>query len=162
MGPRSRGELRGMEPGTSPCHFQRPEGDPQETSWGLTKDWHWNPKLSLTGTLLRTLYSALWGDNDPTGGIVPGASCDPALILTVTHSIHVNLNLTSSLTLTLHLTHNACALISSIQGDHRTGVTSALEISLAKTLSVAKAFSIWRPNFQSDKSRHKGLRSGAG
>ena len=104
MGPRSGGGLLSMELGISQCHFQRPEGAPQGTSWGLTEQWPWHPKLSLTGTILRLLYSALRGDNCPTGGIALRASCDQALILTVTHSINVNLNLTSSLTLTLNLT----------------------------------------------------------
>ena len=73
----------------------------------------------------------------------------PGLILTLnlhqTLRLHRNLSLTRSLI--LHLSSLlAWALTSALEGDHETGVASALETSLARTLTLAKALPSWGPN----------------
>ena len=60
-------------------------------------------------------------------------------------TIHRNLSLPRTLTLQLsHLV--AWALTSALEGDHETGVASALAKSLDRTLTLAKALSPWGPN----------------
>ena len=47
----------------------------------------------------------------------------------------------------LHLSRLlAWALTSALEGDHETGVASALATSLARTLTLAKALPLWGPN----------------
>ena len=61
-----------------------------------------------------------------------------ALTLNLTLKITVTLHLTLSVTLTLHLTRTvAWALNSALEGDHETGVASALAMSLDRTLILA-------------------------
>ena len=72
-------------------------------------------------------------------------------------------NLTLSRTLTLNLTHTlAWALTSAFEGDHETGVASALEMSLDQSLTLAKALRPGEPIPKSDNTRHLGSISQAG
>ena len=77
----------------------------------------------------------------------PGAAWDLTLTLTVsrTGTLHRNLSLPRSLTLQLSRLL-AWALISALEGDHETKVTSALATSLVGTLTLAKSLSPWGPN----------------
>ena len=56
-----------------------------------------------------------------------------------------NLSMPRSLTLQLSRLL-AWALISALEGDHETKVTSALATSLVQTLTLAKSLSPWGPN----------------
>ena len=65
-------------------------------------------------------------------------SWDLTLTLNITLNITVTLHLTLSVTLTLHLTHTVpWALTSALEGDHKTGVASALAMSLDQNLTLA-------------------------
>ena len=56
-------------------------------------------------------------------------------------------NLSLPRSLILHLSRLlAWALTSALEGDHETGVASALATSLARTLTLAKALPSWGPN----------------
>ena len=101
----------------------------------------------LTGTVLRALNPALWGDDYPAVCSAPGTSWDLNLTRTLsrTGSLHRNLSLPRSLI--LHLSRLlAWALTSALQGGHENGVASALATSLARTLTLAKALPSWGPN----------------
>ena len=101
----------------------------------------------LTGTVPCALHSALRGDNCPAVGSAPGTSWDLTLTLTLprTGSLPGNLSLPRSLI--LHLIRLlSWALTSALEGDHETGVASALETSLARTLTLAKALPSWGSN----------------
>ena len=65
-------------------------------------------------------------------------SWDLTLTLNITLNITITLHLTLSVTLTLHVTRTvAWALTSALEGDHETGVASALAMSLDRTLTLA-------------------------
>ena len=67
------------------------------------------------------------------------------LTLPRTRTIHQNLSLPRSLI--LHLSRLlAWAHTSALEGDHESGVASALASSLDRTLTLAKALSSWGPN----------------
>ena len=50
----------------------------------------------------------------------------------------------------------ALALTSALEGDHETGVASALATSLVRTKTLAKALSPWDPIPKSDNTMHLG------
>ena len=78
-------------------------------------------------------------------GLPSGASRDLTLNLPRTRTLHQTLSLPRTQTLQLsHLV--AWALTSALEGDHETGVASALATSLDRTLTLAKALSPWGPN----------------
>ena len=99
----------------------------------------------LTGTVLYALNSALRGDQGPAVGSAPGTSWDLTLTLPRTGTLPRNLSLPRSLI--LHLSGLlAWAVTSALEGDHETGVASALVTSLARTQTLAKAIRSWGPN----------------
>ena len=99
----------------------------------------------LTGTVPCALISALRGDHCPAMCSVPGTSWDLTLTLTRTGTLHRNVSLPQSLI--LHLSRLLeWALTLALEGDHETGVASALATSLARTLTLAKALPSWGPN----------------
>ena len=96
----------------------------------------------LTGTVPCVLNSALRGDHCPAVGSAPGASWDLTLTLTRHRTGTLHRNLSRPRTLSLHLSRLAAwALTSALEGDHETGVASALATSLDRTLTLAKALS---------------------
>ena len=101
----------------------------------------------LTGTVPCAVNSALRGDHYPAVGSAPGTSWDLTLTLTLprTGTLPRNLSLPRSLILQLSRLL-ASALTSALEGDHETGVASALATSLARTLTLAKALPSWGPN----------------
>ena len=103
--------------------------------------WPWNPKTHPEGTLPCALNSALRGVNCIAVASAPGACWD----LTLTRTLNQNLILSRKLTLQWSCTI-AWALTSALEGDHETGVASALATSLARTLTLAKALPSWGPN----------------
>ena len=99
------------------------------------------------GTVPCGFNSALRGDHCPAVGLAPGTSWDLTLTLTLhrTGTLPRNLSLPGSLI--LHLSHLlAWALTSALEGDHETGVASALATSLDRNLTLAKALSSLGPN----------------
>ena len=101
----------------------------------------------LTGTVLCTLNSALPGDHCPAVRSVPGASRYPTLTLTLPRTRNLAQKLSLPRSLILHLSGLlAWALTSALEGDHDTGVSSALATSLDRTLTLAKALPSWGPN----------------
>ena len=98
----------------------------------------------LTGTVPCALYSARRGEHCPPVGSAPETSWDLTLTLPRTGTLPRNLSLPRSLI--LHLRRLlAWALTSALEGDHETGVASALVTSLAGTLTLAKALPSWGP-----------------
>ena len=76
-----------------------------------------------------------------------GASWDVTLTLMLLLTGSLRSNLSMPRTLTLHLSRLlAWALTSALEGDHETGVASALATSLARALTLAKALPSWGPN----------------
>ena len=101
----------------------------------------------LTGTVPCALNSALRGDHCPAVGSAPGTSWDITLTLTLPRTGTLPQNLSRPRSLILHLSRLlACSLTSALEGDHETGVASALATSLARTLNLAKALPSWGPN----------------
>ena len=99
----------------------------------------------LTDTVPCVLNSALWGDHCPAVGSAPGTTWDLTLTLPRTGTLARNLSLPRSLI--LHLSRLlAWALTSTLEGDHETGVASALATSEDRTLTLAKALPSWGPN----------------
>ena len=80
-------------------------------------------------------------------GSGPGTSWDLTLTLTLPRSETLHQNLSLPRSLILHLRRLlAWALTSALEGDHETGVASALATSLDQTLTLAEALSPWGPN----------------
>ena len=101
----------------------------------------------LTGTVPCALKSALRGDHCPAVGSAPGTSWDLTLTLTLPRTGTLPRNLSLPGSLILHLSRLlSWALTSALEGDHETGVASALATSLARTLTLAKALPSWGPN----------------
>ena len=101
----------------------------------------------LTGTVPCALNSALLVDNCPTVGSAPGTSWDLTLTLTLPRPGTLTRNLRLPRSLILHLSRLlAWALTSALEGDHETGVASALATSLARTRTLANALPSWGPN----------------
>ena len=101
----------------------------------------------LTGTVPCALNSALRGDHCPAVVSAPGTSWDLTLTLTLHRTGTLPRNLSLSRSLILHLSRLlAWALASVLEGDHETGVASALATSLDRTLTLAKALPSWGPN----------------
>ena len=101
----------------------------------------------VTGTVPCALNSAFRGDHCPAVGSAPGTSCDVTLTLTLPRTGTLPPNLSLPRSLILHLSGLlAWALTSALEGDHETGVTSALATSLDRTLTLAKALPSWGPN----------------
>ena len=101
----------------------------------------------LTGTVLCALNSALRGDHCPAVGSAPGTSWDLTLTLPLPRTGTLPRNLSLPRSLILHLSRLlAWALTSALEGDHETGVASALATSLDRTLTLAKALPSWGPN----------------
>ena len=83
----------------------------------------------------------------PAVGSAPGTSWDLTLTLNPPRTGTRHRNLSLPRTLTLHLSRlHTWALTSAHEGDHETGVASALATSLARTLTLAKALPSWGPN----------------
>ena len=142
-----------MEPGSSPCRLRGPAAAAREDSGGLLDQGPievcdlGSQRLILTGTLRCALNSALWGDHCRAVALAPGASWDQTLTLTLPRTGTLHRNLSLPRILTLHLSPLvAWALTSALEGDHKTGVTSALATSLERTLTLAKALFPWGPN----------------
>ena len=94
----------------------------------------------LTGTVPCALNSVLWGDYCPAVGSGPGTSWEVTLTLTLPRTGNLPRNLSLPRSPILHLSGLlAWALTSALEGDHETGVASALAMSLDRTLTVAKA-----------------------
>ena len=69
------------------------------------------------------------------------------LTLTLPRTGTLPRNLSLPRSVILHLSRLlAWALTSALEGDHETGVASALATSLARTLTLAKALPSWGPN----------------
>ena len=101
----------------------------------------------LTGTVHCTLISALPGDQCPAVGLAPGTSWDLTLTLTLPRTGNLPRNLSLPRSSILHLSGRlSWALTSALEGDHETGVASALATSLARTLTLPKALPSWGPN----------------
>ena len=101
----------------------------------------------LTGTVPCALNSALRGDHCPAVGSAPGTSWDLTLTLTRPRSGTLPRKLSLPRSLILHLSCLlAWAFTSALEGDHETGVASALATSLARTITLAKALPSWGPN----------------
>ena len=80
-------------------------------------------------------------------GLAPRAYWDLNLTLTLPRTGTLPRNLSLPRSLILHLSRLlAWALTSALEGDHETGVASALATSLARTLTLAKALPSWGPN----------------
>ena len=108
---------------------------------------HGSQRGILTGTVPCALNSALGGDHCPAVGLAPGTSWDLTLILTLPRTGNLPRILSLPRSLILHLSrHLAWALTSALEGDHETGVASALATSLARTLTLAKALPSLGPN----------------
>ena len=101
----------------------------------------------LTSIAPCALNSFLWGNHCPAVGSAPGTSRDLTLTLTLPRTGTLPRILSLSRSLILHLSRLlAWALTSALEGDHETGVASALATSLARTLTLAKALPSWGPN----------------
>ena len=101
----------------------------------------------LTGTVPCALNSALRGDHCPAVGSAPGTSWDRTRTLTLTRTWTLPRNLSLPRSLILQLSRPlALALTSALEGDHETGVDSALATSLDRTLTLTKALPSWGPN----------------
>ena len=101
----------------------------------------------LTGTVPCALNSALRGDHCPAVGSAPGPSWDLTLTLNLPRPGTLPRILSLPRSLILHLSRLlAWALTSALEGDHETGVASALETSLARTLTLYKALPSQGPN----------------
>ena len=98
----------------------------------------------LNGTFPCALNSALWGDDCPAVCSAPRASWDLSLTLPRTVTLHQTLSLPQALILQL-TSLLAWALISALEGDHESGIASALTTSLDLTLTLAKALCPWGP-----------------
>ena len=117
----------------------------------------------LTGTVPCALNSALRGDHCPAVGSGPGTSWNLTLTLTVPRTGTLPRNLSLPRSLILHLIRLLeRALTSALDGDHETGVSSALATSLDRTITLAKALPSWCPIPKSDSITPLGSRSGAG
>ena len=100
-----------METGSSPCRFPRPASPAREDSGGLLDQGpidvcgHGSQRRILAGTVPCTLNSDLHGDHCPGLCLVPGASWDLTLTLTVprTRTLHRKLRLPRNLTLQLSI-----------------------------------------------------------
>ena len=93
------------------------------------------PQLSPSGRPLPCCGFGAWNLLGPNPNPNP----------TRTGTLPRNLSLPHSLI--LHLTRLlAWALTSALEGDHETGVASALATSLARTLTLTKALPSWGPN----------------
>ena len=100
-----------------------------------------------TGTVPCALNSALRGDHCPAVGSAPGTSWDLTVTLTLPRTGTLPRNLSLPRSLILHLSRFlAWPLTSGLEGDHETGVASALATSLVRTLTLAKALPSWGPN----------------
>ena len=142
-----------MEPGSSPCHFPGPAAPARDDSGGLLDQGpievcgRGSQRWILAGTVPCALNSAFRGDHCPCVCSVPGASWDLTRTLTVPRTGTRPRNPSLPLSLLLQLSRLlAWALTSALEGDHETGVASALATSLARTLTLAKALSSWGPN----------------
>ena len=93
------------------------------------------PQLSLSGRPLPCCAFGAWSLLGP----------NPNLTLRQTGNFHRTLNLPRALILQLSRLL-VWALTSALEGDHETGVASALATSLARTLTLAKALPSWGPN----------------
>ena len=101
----------------------------------------------LTGTVPCALNSALRGNHCPAVGSAPGTSWDLTLTLTLPRTGTLLRNLSVPRSLNLHLSRLlAWALTSDLEGDHETGVASALATSLGQTFTLAKALPSCGPN----------------
>ena len=108
---------------------------------------HGSQRGILTGTDPCALKSALRGDHCPAVGSALGTSWDLSLTLTIPRTWTRPQNLSLPRFLILHLSRLlAWALTSALEGDHETGVASALATSLHRTLTLAKALPSWGPN----------------
>ena len=109
--------------------------------------WSWQPKrnsdrhrplcpqLSPSGRPLLCCGFGAWNLLGPNPNPNPSPNRDPPAKPSLPRS------------LILHLSRLlAWALTSALEGDHETGVASALSTSLAKTLTLAKALPSWGPN----------------
>ena len=109
--------------------------------------WLWKPKRDPDRH--RTLCPQLSpsGRHCPEVVSAPGTSWDLTLTLTLPRTGTLPRNLSLPRSLILHLSRLlAWALSSALEGDHETGVASALATSLARTLTLAKALPSWGPN----------------
>ena len=93
--------------------------------------WHGSQRGILTGTVPSALNSVLRGDHCPAVGSAPGTSRDLTIPLTLPRTGTLPRNLYLPRSLILHLSRLlAWALTSAVEGDHETGVASALATSL--------------------------------
>ena len=106
-------------------------------------------RLTRQGTWKLTMSFPRPGcDHCPAVGSAPGTSWDLTLTLTLPRTGTLPRNLSLPRSLILHLSCLlAWALTSDLEGNHKTGVASALATSLDRTLTLAKALSPWGPNY---------------
>ena len=142
-----------MQPGSSSCRFPGLAAAAREDSGGLLGQGpidvcgFGSENRILTGTVPCALNSALRGDHCPEVGLPSGASWELTLTLTLPRTVTLHQNLSLPQTLTLQLSRLlAWALTSPLEGDHETGVATALAMSLDRTVTLAKALSPWGPN----------------
>ena len=108
--------------------------------------WPCSQRGILSGTVPCALNSALRGDHCSAVGSAPGTSWNLTLTLTLPRTGTLSQNLSLPRSLILHLRRLlAWALTSTLEGDHQTGVASALATSLSRTLTLAKALPSWGP-----------------
>ena len=132
----------------SQARLQLPRGFRRPPRPGAqSRVWPWQPKTD------PDRQPPLCPQPTPSGrpraccGFAPGASWELTLTLTLprTGTLHRNLSLPRTLTLQVSRLR-AWALTSALEGDHETGVASALATSLDQTLTLAKAPSPWGPH----------------
>ena len=104
-------------------------------------------RLILTLTLPCALNSALGEDYCPGVRSATGASWDLTLTLTLPLTGILQGNLSLPRNLTMHLSSLvACVLTLALEGEYETRVALALATSLGRTLTLAKAVSLYGPN----------------
>ena len=125
--------------------------------------WPWQPKRDPDRHRPLCPNSALRGDHCPAVGSAPGTSWDLTLTLTLPRTGTRPRNLSLPRSLILHLSRLvAWALTSALEGDHETGVASALATSLAQTLTLARLSPHGDPIPTSDSITRLGSRIGEG
>ena len=132
----------------SQARLQLPSGFRKPLRMGAYRqECPWPPKRDPDRHRPLSPQLTLRGDHCTAVGWAPGACRYPTLTLTQPLSGTLARNLSLPRYLILHLSCRlAWALTSALEGDHETGVASALATSLARTLTLAKALPSWGPN----------------
>ena len=109
--------------------------------------WPWQPKRDPDRHRPLCPQLSPSGRPQPCCGFGAWNLLGPNLTLTLPRTGTLPRNLSLPRSLILHLSRLlAWALTSALEGEHETGVASALATSLARTLTLAKALPSWGPN----------------